>query len=97
MIFSNKTVCTKFYSRDTKNGGPVHWIHNNYACPNCVKNPDNKCCQDVPEGHFCKPDSYNIEQDNDVTTSIWFQRSPIINIQSRLDLPFASVLGRTGD
>ena len=44
----------------------MHWIHNNYACPNCVAHPDNKCCQNVPEGHFCKPDSYNIEQDNDV-------------------------------
>ena len=20
----------------TKNGGPVHWIHENYACPNCM-------------------------------------------------------------
>ena len=49
--------------RDTPNGGPVHWIHQNYVCPNCVTEPHqhanyDKCCRDNPnpEVNFCKPD-----------------------------------------
>ena len=45
------------YRRDTKNNGPVHWISENYVCPNCVKEPDHRCCQGVPHGLFCLPDS----------------------------------------
>ena len=45
------------YRRDTKNNGPVHWISENYVCPNCVKEPEHRCCQGVPQGLFCLPDS----------------------------------------
>ena len=45
------------YRRDTKNNGPVHWISENYVCPNCVQEPDHRCCQGVPQGLFCLPDS----------------------------------------
>ena len=47
-------------NRDTPNGGPVHWIHFNYACNNCVKNPNHECCDRStfpdPEVNFCRPD-----------------------------------------
>ena len=58
----------KCHFRDTFNGGPVHWIHENYVCPNCVKSPDNGCCKNVPEGQFCKADTINIEEDPNVST-----------------------------
>ena len=51
---------------DTKNGGPVHWIHENYNCPNCAAGSDDKCCQNVPENQFCLADSTDIEDDPDV-------------------------------
>ena len=51
--------------RDTKNGGPVHWIHENYQCPNCNKDLENSCCKNT-QGGFCKADSVSIEDDNDV-------------------------------
>ena len=47
--------------RDTKNGGPVQWIHENYACPNCVRSPDDRCCNNIndPSVNFCTPDATN--------------------------------------
>ena len=41
------------YRGDTTNNGPVHWISENYVCPNCArdKNADHKCCQNVPSGN----------------------------------------------
>ena len=30
------------YRRDTNNNGPVHWISENYVCPNCVKEPEHR-------------------------------------------------------
>ena len=53
----------------TENGGPHFWIHLNYACPNCIKEPWNQnsesntanpCCENVPEGQFCHADSVDI-------------------------------------
>jgi len=46
----------------TKNGGPVHWIHENYACPNCVwdtvdNNMHLDCCTNKPADTFCRPDN----------------------------------------
>ena len=38
----------------------MHWIHFNYACNNCVKNPNHECCDRStfpdPEVNFCRPD-----------------------------------------
>ena len=28
------------YRGYTENGGPFFWIHENYACPNCLEYPD---------------------------------------------------------
>lgn len=61
-----KTRWMAHVRKDTVNGGPVQWIHENYACPNCVANPGSTCCTDVPEGHFCKPDADTVEDDNKV-------------------------------
>ena len=47
---------------DTKNGGPVFWMSENYVCPNCVKEPGDRCCQSPPEGAFCTPDTLNMTQ-----------------------------------
>ena len=46
---------------DTENNGPVHWISENYVCPNCARSQDSedKCCKNVPQGNFCVPDSLN--------------------------------------
>ena len=43
---------------DTPNCGPVHWIHFNYVCPNCVSKPGNECCFNNPtrDVNFCRPD-----------------------------------------
>ena len=55
-----------FQFRDTKNGGPVHWIHENYVCKNNCLSPTSGLCCYKPEEHrrysiedtnFCKPDS----------------------------------------
>ena len=43
----------------SSNNRPVHWISENYVCPNCVAKPDHKCCQNVPAGLFCTPDAKN--------------------------------------
>ena len=57
---------TTHYRGDTYNNGPVHWISENYVCPNCyappgtIDGPDSVCCEDVPEGLFCTPDSVNM-------------------------------------
>jgi len=51
--------------KDTKNGGPVHWIHENYQCPNCNKDSENSCCQNT-QGGFCRADSVSIEDDQNV-------------------------------
>ena len=45
---------------DTHNNGPVQWLSETYVCPNCVKEPDDVCCQDVPDGLFCTPDSVGL-------------------------------------
>ena len=34
----------------------------NYVCPNCVKEPGDRCCQSPPEGMFCTPDTLNMTQ-----------------------------------
>ena len=47
---------------DTKNGGPVFWMSENYVCPNCIKEPGDRCCQSPPEGAFCTPDTLNMTQ-----------------------------------
>ena len=57
---------------DTYNGGPVHWIHENYRCPNCFTNPDNGCCKNVPAGNQCKADSLDFEDDPNVGTLVLF-------------------------
>jgi hypothetical protein len=49
-------------NRFTRNGGPVHWIHENYACPNCVWDTvDNAhhldCCTNKPAEQFCCADN----------------------------------------
>jgi len=51
--------------KDTKNGGPVQWIRENYQCPNCNKDSENSCCQNT-KGGFCKADGVAIEDDPDV-------------------------------
>ena len=54
--------------RDTINGGPVHWIHENYICwpPNCQTNPYDSCCQNLSDDQTCKADSEDLEDDPDV-------------------------------
>ena len=52
--------------KDTPNGGPVHWLHENYVCPNCVATPNDSCCQNVQPGNFCNADSPDISTDSDV-------------------------------
>ena len=47
----------------------MHWIHENYVCPNCVRKPNNKCCNNIDDAtaNFCTPDS---PQGNNVTDHI---------------------------
>merc|ERR1719266_1323480 len=59
-------------------GGPVFWIHKNHVCPACPLEQDLMnmplklqpwevdCCNNKPEGTFCRPDreSPDIEDDN---------------------------------
>ena len=54
--------------RDTVGGGPVHWIKENYQCPNCFKDKENSCCKNKEQGNFCKADSVDMAQDNNVET-----------------------------
>ena len=69
------------FFRDTLNGGPVHWIHENYRCPNCYEKPNHHCCQNVPAGQFCKADSVDIKDDPDVSIfSIFFKANPYIGL-----------------
>ena len=56
----------------TKNGGPYFWIHMNYACPNCVHYPHDKCCKSVPEGQFCHADSVDMADDPDVSRQLYY-------------------------
>merc|ERR1719189_2095602 len=51
--------------KDTKNGGPVHWIHENYQCPNCQDPSSNTCCQNT-NGGYCKADSVSMADDPDI-------------------------------
>ena len=54
----------------------MHWIHENYACPNCVWDTvDNDhhldCCTNKPAENFCRPDNgrtanSTIADDNDI-------------------------------
>ena len=64
--YNNKPVrrWTTHYRGDTKNNGPVHWISESYVCPNCARsqNSNDKCCQNIPQGKFCVPDSKNRTQ-----------------------------------
>ena len=61
-------VCLYIFS-DTENGGPVHWIHEPYVCPNCldmskVRGRDRNCCINKSNAYndfgnettFCSPD-----------------------------------------
>ena len=45
----------------------MHWIHENYRCPNCFTTPDNQCCKNVPAGQFCKADSVDFKDDQNVS------------------------------
>jgi hypothetical protein len=60
----------------TKNGGPVHWIHMSYSCPNCESTNENEfnnfvddassgrhCCTDKPENTYCRPDNGRTKND----------------------------------
>ena len=60
--YNNKPIrrWTTHFRSDTANRGPVHWISENYVCPNCVKDADHRCCQNVPQGLFCTPDAQNL-------------------------------------
>jgi len=51
-----------------KSGGPVQWIQKKVVCPDCTMRRwersgpnwqwgNETCCDDVPDGAFCKPDS----------------------------------------
>ena len=64
--YNNKPVrrWTTHIGKDTANNGPVIWISESYACPNCAssKQSGHKCCQNVPEGNFCVPDSLNMTE-----------------------------------
>jgi len=64
--YNNKPVrrWTAHYRGDTTNNGPVHWISENYVCPNCARNinADHSCCQNIPEGNFCVPDALNMTE-----------------------------------
>ena len=62
MAFCLNTITNYNYRMDTKNGGPVFWMSENYVCPNCVKEPGDSCCQSPPEGAFCTPDTRNMTQ-----------------------------------
>ena len=55
------------FPRDTKNGGPIHWIHENYMCPGDLTD---SCYQDT-DGGFCKADSVSIEDDPEVNLKIF--------------------------
>jgi len=54
--------------KDTPNGGPVHWIHENYQCQNCWKKPDHTCCKNKQEGQFCKANGVTEEDDKNINT-----------------------------
>ena len=63
----------------TENGGPVFWVHENYRCPNCATRWSeyrdsqwkdglyDECCDEAPEGYFCRPDSVDLDEDDDVS------------------------------
>ena len=55
----------------------MHWIHENYACPNCMREKDLEdamhldCCTNKPTENFCRPDnnrtiSSAISDDNNI-------------------------------
>ena len=50
-----------YHFRDTKNGGPVHWIHENHVCFKGCNKKTHHCCKNVPEGDVCKADPINEE------------------------------------
>ena len=56
---------------ETKNGGPVHWIHENYRCPNCVTDKremdlyKDTCCKNIAPGYQCSLDSKEGGMEND--------------------------------
>ena len=52
-----------YHYRDTKNGGPVHWISENYQCKDLCKTDEHNCCLDVG---VCKADSVLMEDDPNV-------------------------------
>ena len=71
--------------RKTKNGGPTFWINERYRCPNCVtrrfdgaevqwnvngKSIYPQCCDNLPSEQFCRPDSAEMEDDSDVSTTM---------------------------
>ena len=49
--------------KDTKNGGPVHWISENYQCKEKCKTSEPYCCLDVG---VCRADSVAYEDDPDI-------------------------------
>ena len=53
---------TTHYRGDTHNNGPVQWISENYVCPTCSREPNHKCCKNVPETLFCIPDALNMTE-----------------------------------
>ena len=51
---------------ETKNAGPVTWVHENYRCPNCEIEFEDACCKNIPQGNFCVPDADTFEEDTQV-------------------------------
>ena len=65
----------------------MHWIHENYVCKNCVRDPTGRCCGnniEDPTANFCKPDSPQGDNVLDhisqgkkiITTTIWKKHIP---------------------
>lgn len=50
---------------DTENGGPVHWISENYQCRDICTSAEPECCVDVGQ---CVADADLLEDDPDVNT-----------------------------
>merc|ERR1719347_605368 len=73
-----KTLWAAHSRMTNERGGPVFWIHMNHVCPACPLEQDlmnmplklqpweSDCCNNKPEGTFCRPDrdSPDMEDDN---------------------------------
>ena len=91
-VFTTVKRFFKSIFRDTHNGGPVHWIHENYRCPNCHFWPEDPCCQNVPDGQSCKADSLDFKDDPDVRfPSIFSNKLYLFNYINFLDRKIVDV------